>query len=321
MNKTEILILKSLRKAYQTFSNPKVKAKPICEQDPDIASEIIYKALLSDKPFMIARFGANELACVTNYLSVKIQKHNIFSYIKGDQFDWWWNSNIINKMYVGAGFFPPEIDKIEQFCESMLEVIPQVDFLGSWLASENNIEHLMGYHHKIKLIHFDPFWSSQPWTRALEGKKVLVVHPYASTIEKQYKNRELIFKNNLLPVFELHTIKAVQSIAGLKTEFSDWFEALEHMKSQINKIDFDICLIGAGAYGFPLAAHVKQIGKKGFHIGGSLQLLFGIRGKRWERENYNSDYNYTKLMNEYWVRPGDEETPLNANAVENACYW
>lgn len=60
---------------------------------------------------------------------------------------------------------------------------------------------------------------------------------------------------------------------------------------------------------------------------GSLQLLFGIRGKRWEDPNYGvqewgiAPGSYSKLSNEHWVRPGENEKPKNANAVEGACYW
>jgi hypothetical protein len=148
-----------------------------------------------------------------------------------------------------------------------------------------------------------------------------VVHPFASTIEKQYLKRDLIFKDNLLPAFELQTIQAVQSIAGNPTQFRDWFAALDFMKIEIDKHDYDICLIGCGAYGFHLAAHIKRQGKKAVHLGGSLQLLFGIRGKRWEDSSYNPNYNFTALMNEHWVKPGKEEKPEGASNVEGACYW
>ena len=93
------------------------------------------------------------------------------------------------------------------------------------------------------------------------------------------------------------------------------------MENEVDKHDFDIALIGCGAYGFPLAAYVKRKGKKAVHFGGSLQLLFGIRGNRWENPNYNPIYNYANLMNEYWVKPGSVEKPQNAEKVENACYW
>ena len=80
-------------------------------------------------------------------------------------------------------------------------------------------------------------------------------------------------------------------------------------------MDFDIAIIGCGAYGFHLAAHVKRIGKKAVHLGGATQALFGIIGKRWEN-NKVSFY-----INENWIRPLLEEIPENANTVEGGCYW
>jgi hypothetical protein len=164
----------------------------------------------------------------------------------------------------------------------------------------------------------EPFFTSNPWTKALAGKKVLVVHPFVETIKSQYQQRERIFNNDLLPAFELEVIPAVQSIAGQKTEFEDWFSALHSMKEQIAKKDFDVCILGCGAYGFPLASFVKNMGKQAIHIGGATQLLFGIKGKRWEQFIV---YPYSNLFNEHWVRPNQNETPKKSNSVEGGCYW
>ena len=290
-------------------------------KDADWASDIIYEALIADKPCMIARFGSTELTCLINYIGIKEDKKKYLSYLKGKSQQWWWEQKIINQMQNWSGFFPPTIEKIEQFCNLMLIEIPEVDVLGSWLSYETLFEKELKNCIKINFELLNPYFSKIPWTRALEGKKVLVVHPFAATIESQYIKRELLFKNNLLPEFELQTIKAVQSIAGNSTQFTDWFEALDYMKSEIDKQNYDICLIGCGAYGFPLAAHVKRMGKKSIHMGGSLQLLFGIKGKRWENPDYNPTYNYALLMNEHWVYPADEEKPKNASLVEGGTYW
>jgi hypothetical protein len=272
---------------------------------------------------MIARFGAFELSTLVNYLGVKQQNRNIWKYIKGRSLPWWWNEKLLNHMQNNAGFFPPTIEKIEQFCELMLEDMKEVDILGSWLEGEKQFEKEMGKCIKVNFELLNPYFSIVPWTKALEGKKILVVHPFASTIEKQYDtNRHKLFDNkDILPAFKLKTLKAVQSIAGEKTRFNDWFEALAWMEAEIDKTEYDICLIGAGAYGFPLAAHVKRQGKKAIHIGGSLQLLFGIKGKRWEDSNYNSIFNYSDLMNKHWVYPSNNEKLENAKVVEGACYW
>ncbi len=95
------------------------------------------------------------------------------------------------------------------------------------------------------------------------------------------------------------------------------------MKAQMDDTDYDVCLIGCGAYAFPLAAHAKRQGKQAVHLGGSLQLLFGIKGKRWT-EQYGTDpakNPYLKLFNEHWVFPSADEKPKNASAIEDACYW
>ena len=128
---------------------------------------------------------------------------------------------------------------------------------------------------------------------------------------------DLLFTNqHILPNFELDVIKAVQSIAGEKNPFENWFQALEFMKNKISKKDFDIALIGCGAYGFPLAAYVKEIGKQAIHMGGGLQILFGIKGKRWDNHPIIG-----KFYNEHWIRPRAEDKPAKSYLVEDDCYW
>jgi hypothetical protein len=286
----------------------------------EYSNSLIYNQLTDDNPCMIARFGSTEMLCLTNFLGVKKKddKGKALNYIKGRRPPWWWERSTINQMQRWSGFFPPELNQIEKFCELMYEDMLLVDILGSWLKQEEFFDSKLRLAKRIVLEDMEPFFSTQPWTKALEGKKVLVVHPFNETIEKQYKKRSLLFENNLLPEFELKTIKAVQSIAGERTEFSNWFEALESMKNEIDKTEYDICILGAGAYGFPLAAHVKRTGKKAIHLAGVTQLLFGIIGRRWESFIV---WPYMNLFNENWVRPDQKEKPKNAKVVEDACYW
>jgi hypothetical protein len=321
MNTPMIHILNACRKFYAKSTGREPLPRPVCDQNPDSSSEIIYNALTADAPCMITRFGINELDCVVNYMGIRENKRKILSYIKGNSLEWWWRPEIFRKMYVGPGFFPSRPDTLERFCKLMLQDIPEVDILGSAWPAEFYVSEELKNAQKISFELLSPYFSKIPWTRALKKKRILVVHPFSATIEQQYKKRSLLFTNDLLPEFDLQTIKAVQSIAGTKAPFTDWFEALEYMKSKIDELEYDICLLGCGAYGFPLAAHVKRKGKKSFHLGGSLQLLFGIRGKRWEDSNYSDTYNYARLMNEHWVRPSERDTPARATDVEGACYW
>ncbi|MCD7824193.1 MAG: hypothetical protein LUG86_09320 [Oscillospiraceae bacterium] len=115
---------------------------------------------------------------------------------------------------------------------------------------------------------------------------------------------------------ELLTIKAVQTSAGVESEFSSWFDALDSMKKQIDQVDFDVAIIGAGAYGLPLAAYCKQKGSQAIQMSGATQILFGIKGKRWDSHPFISS-----LYNEYWVRPNESETPPQKQKVEGGSYW
>ena len=46
------------------------------------------------------------------------------------------------------------------------------------------------------------------------------------------------------------------------------------------------------------------------------QLLFGIKGKRWDDHPIIS-----KLYNSAWVRPAESETPPSKSVVEGGSYW
>lgn len=284
------------------------------------ASDLIKEKLLSDQPAMICRFGSVELNCVLNYQFVHQQKSLIsksIAYIKGNTIPFWWDEETIKTMCNNAGFFPPSVELLERFSKLMLDDMQQADVLGSWLKEEKLVSQYLKNAVKVRLPDLEPYYHQHPWTEVLTGKKVLVIHPYAESITKQYANREKLFLDQrILPKFELKTIKAVQSIANNKTEFKTWFDAYSHMCDQISKTDFDIAIIGCGAYGFPLAAHVKRLGKKAVHLGGSTQILFGIKGKRWEDHEFIST-----LINENWIRPSHNEIPTNFTKVEDGCYW
>lgn len=326
MNRVKALVLKGLRKLYQKSLS--MQGLPPYETNPDVASDMIYQLLISNRPCMIARFGSTELSCMVNYLGVCKGK-SVWKYIKGDQPQWWWNRNIMNQMQRWSGFFPPTEEKLSEFCELMLEDAKQVDVLGSWLIDEKYLTSAINAQ-KVMLLCLEPYWSKNPWSRVLEGKHVLVVHPFAEDIISQYNyHREQLFEDKkVLPKFaSLRVVKAVQSLGGESNGFKDWFEALEWMKNEMDKKPYDIALIGCGAYGFPLAAHAKCTGHKSVHLGGALQLLFGIKGHRWENPNYGVKEwgipygSYSNLMNEYWVRPSAEVRPKKYQQVENACYW
>ncbi len=322
--KTCYYVLKVLRALYRRFFG-KVPTQLTKEYNPEKASDLIYRLLAQEKPCMIARFGAIELSTVVNYLSVRQTKHSVWRFIKDMEPQWWWDLDLISHMQSNAGFFPATIDKICQFSELILQDIKEVDVLASWRHDEVYVKDRLEKTDMISLPLLEPYWSQRPWTRVLEDKHVLVVHPFADDIVNQYNNnRDKLFRDkNVLPKFaSLRVVKAVQSIGGGDNlEYKDWFEALSWMEGQMDKEIYDIALIGCGAYGFPLAAHAKRTGHKAVHMGGALQLLFGIRGKRWDYNNSIEEFDYSTLPNEYWIRPDASTKTTFTAKVEGGCYW
>lgn len=302
-----------------------------CEKNSELCADLIYRKLEQAEPCMIARFGSTELYCLANYLGTKkgFWKSVIpFCFAKSEA--WWIMPQRVADLKNCSGVFSIDNDgEVEKFCELMLADMAYVDILGSWVSKEILIADKIRHATKVFLPYLEPYYAQIPWTRALEGKRVLVIHPFANQIRRQYElNREKLFDNRLvLPKFDLNVLPAIQSLGGEANGFASWFDALDYMKREMDKIDYDICIIGCGAYGFHLAAHAKRMGKKAIHMGGATQLLFGIKGNRWEDPMYGvkewglPEGFYTKMFNEYWIKPGEEGRPKNADSVEGACYW
>lgn len=337
--KIKTFIVKGLSKIYKKIvRKPYYDCSDGCKYERQECNDMVYDALSSGKPFMLTRYGSIEMI-VANSIRVRDEKKSTISKIIDyviDKTDLPW---IDNDVYIpierNAGVFNPTPEILELFAYRYLEDSKLIDML----MSVNYKERFMPLKSNCQFIHFEsiyPFFVERPWTRILKGKRILIVHPYAETIEKQYVHKNRLFNNpDILPDFELKTLKAVQSSAYAKVPFKDWFDALKYMEDEISKIDFDICLIGCGAYGLPLAAHVKRMGKQALHLGGGIQLLFGIKGKRWDEDyrilseagnfGYNVPFSlnldYFRLFNDSWTYPSDSESPKLAKAVEGACYW
>lgn len=272
-----------------------------------VADTLLIKSFLdSDKPCMISRFGSTELQTL--------------SYIRYYPFSIPLKKRTYYNIQYASGFFPVTMDNLRQFYEIYKKDVMEMDLLVSWRIEEMLFKDWIVNIPQIKKTTLDNFYAQEhPWTYSLKGKRILVVHPFAGTIEEQYKNnRTNLFCNpEVLPEFEsLQTIKAVQSIAGNPVDFESWFDALVWMKQEIDKKEFDIALVGCGAYAMPLAAHIKRMGKKVVHMGGILQFLFGIKSVRYE-ENRET----VKYINEHFVYPSNADKPKNASLVEGGCYW
>jgi hypothetical protein len=313
-------IFKALYRARVVVTPAKRRMLPL-DLRGQAAADAIRALIDGVKPCMIGRWGGTELAGLLSVWDVRDPRSvwlKRWRVLTGEmRATDRWNPRIRRHMAEWSGFFPLTDEALGQFAELAERDARELDVLGSWLAEEVRVRHLFPRATIVDIRSLRPEQHDPPWSLALEGKRVLVVHPFEQSIRSQYVKRALLFPGrDVLPDFELLTFKAVQTLGGQSDCFASWFEALDWMCGEIDKVDYDVAIIGAGAYGFPLAAHVKRSGKKAVHLGGATQLMFGVMGKRWEK-----DSSLKPFVNEHWTRPLPSETPAIAGQVEDGCYW
>lgn len=327
MNQYTIYPLKVARRIYSEAERilfPSKASGLSLDSSDQEASDLIKRKIIDDQPCMICRFGSNELDATTRHLNIpkasKLPIKKSIDYVLGNSGAFWWDESIKKRMQIVAGFFPVTEKSLEAFGSRMIKDIENIDILGSWVKREEEVLEFMKEALIIELKDLEPYYHIDPWSEALEGKKVLVIHPFEQSIQQQYSKRKFLFKDQrILPEFELKTLKSIQSIGGNDCGFNTWFDALDWMCNKISDIEFDVAIIGAGAYGLPLASYVKSLGKKSIHLGGATQILFGIKGKRWDNRPF-----FQGLYNQYWARPLPSEMPNNyksVEAVEGGCFW
>ncbi len=285
------------------------------------AGQLIRSRIEAGAPLMVSRFST----CEINVLNICRQR------FRGPLSRFWnqlltgipatYTEKVRFQARNNAGIFPVSDAGLDAFSLVTFEACSQIDILGVWSHPLHLEEQLQQERcpdaQLIALPTIEPYRDAAPWSAALKGKRVLVIHPFETSIQAQYQKRQQLFESpDVLPEFELQTIRAVQTNAGGQTSFASWSDALGSMTAQIDALAFDVALIGAGAYGLPLAAHVKSTGRQAVHLGGALQLLFGIKGARWD-----SRPDVSRLYNQHWVRPLPEETPQDSEKVEEGCYW
>ena len=275
--------------------------------------------ILSGEAFCAARFGADELEIIQQWRRKKSRSplgRLIEAFGSGDPFYRVFRSRARIKK---RGLKPLTATNHKRFYDLMLDSMKQIDLLGSWVPGEAWFSPELGHVVTSPRKSFEPYRHEKPWTQSLRGKRVLVVHPFDESIREQYeRNRGRLFHSkHVLPDFDLQTTVPPRAHFGEIRNAEHWFELFHELAESVCSQDFDVAIIGAGPFGLPLAAEVKRNGRQAIHLAGATQILFGIKGSRWDR-----DTEVRALYNELWVTPKPSETPpKKARKMSESSYW
>lgn len=274
----------------------------------DAFNDTVAQRIKDQEPTCICRLGSVELKALRHYIS----NPETFWNTKGQR--------LMHTLFTNAGVYPNNADAYLSFCKVYMDCLQDADITGIWYnpGEHQVLKKYASASSYTQLIHLEPYYTPNPWTIRTAGLRVLVVTPFVKTAEQQCAQLNKVWPqyDGLFPDASFAFIKAPAHAAMVQPEYDTWSDALNALKEKIDQQVYDILIVGAGAWGLPLAVHAKRRGKIGYHLGGATQLLFGIKGRRWDSHPVIS-----KCYNAHWIRPLSEEIPEKAKLVEEGCYW
>jgi len=275
------------------------------------ANAKMVKLLRKGRPFLVTRLGGEtgRVAC-SILLGRTPHERDVFA------------------MQKNAGIYCNSTADVSLYAQMYNRALRNSTYLACFPHLCTETQHVYRKTYSLKALHnrvLEPFHcvvqGISPWSQKLIGKKVLVVSPFARSMREQMDAGFRIFRD--IDIFSAGQAflfyKAYCSLAGHRPHES-WVETFQSMCRDIAKLDFDVALLGCGGYGLPLCDFIySTMGKSAVYVGGGLQLLFGVMGKRWVENDM-----WKKIIRENhtrFVRPSGDEVPTNKQVIEGGCYW
>lgn len=231
------------------------------------------------------------------------------------------------------GVFPTHATFLHEFAQFYTKHIQQIDILGLFQADQ---EEKIIKENELK-AQFIPYQFTEPdrsipaiekncYLPFFEGKKLLFISPFAdllksratkATFESVWSNiHKMWFWPSEVDAYEI-PYSYVTSVNTHK-QYTNSMTLFDSICTNIKEVDFDVAFIGAGALGLPIAAHLKNQGKIAISLGGHLQVLFGIGGGRWSKDEFWT----TNYINEHWIEMPKKYHPENKSILtDNGAYW
>ena len=293
----------------------------------------------SSYPIMIGKIGANELLII--YQTIQIMQKHLLDY----------SPDIKREGCLTAGIFPPTKEGFIIYVNNYLDAIKSMNIMASWNDRILEIEEYVWNNYVIKdkllnkpekeiyglvdLCTLESFYTEPQywWQNLYENKTILIITPFVKSIQTQLSldKRDKVWRGKWNGFWSKNiNFKYVKfphpyyiSSEEDKTSYPQSLDLLmKKYQTEIDSIgDFDIALVGTGAYSILLCDYIKSIKKKNaFHLGGGLQMMCGVYGHRWE-PSFNKSPFLKEYINDDWIRPLPEEIPPMYNAQENGAYF
>ena len=276
----------------------------------------IRELMAGDKPFFIGRNGTIETEVLFFWLTNR-QGPLFIDY----------PARLSQQIQQNAGIFPNTNESIDKWCAAYMDALEIMDGgAAGWYKPTYYIEQCVMDSaapdaFATPLRSLEPYYvdAGSRWTETLAGKKVAVVSSFADTMRKQVERP--IWRDGLLDISGVqwdfirtgYAPAVAQGRAGWPGCLS-WECAEDYVVQRA--AGADVAIIGCGGLGMIIAGRLRRMGVSCIVLGGAVQVLFGIKGRRWAQHDVISGF-----WNDAWVSPAADEVPGAAAAVEGGCYW
>jgi hypothetical protein len=232
-----------------------------------------------------------------------------------------------------CGVFPATPDFLNAFGTWYAAQVGQLDALGLFLEEPAPWEPRLLEHYRwpCKLMYYldqepdrsIPSNDALCYLSLFRGKRVLIICPFAEVLARRANQAtfERVWENTGKRWFDPAGVDALEFPYGVSQTTRDRYETvyalLEEIENEMARRTFDVALIAAAAMGIPLAVYARSKGKVAISLGGSLQVLFGVLGRRW-RSNPAWMQRY---VNRYWIDLPEQYRPVETDVCDNGAYW
>jgi hypothetical protein len=278
----------------------------------------ICELLLGAKPFFVGRNGTIEVETVYSWA---VHKLPYAPYVK-------------EQLQRNAGVFPSTDSSINAWAAAYTKALSMLDTVAAgWYKPMEREEHMLlkllapnAVQHPLRSL--EPYYvgAGERWTQHLAGKKVAVVSSFTKTIQSQLERINQVWtgdKAGLIPAdvdwkFVQTGYAPILALGrgGWPEGVNTWQLAVNSIVERVIASGAKIVLVGCGGLGMVIGGRLRELGVSVILLGGAIQVLFGIKGKRWATHGVISHF-----WNESWVWPAAEEVPKGAELVEGGCYW
>lgn len=232
---------------------------------------------------------------------------------------------------VQMGLFPSTQEAMLSYAQLHAQATGELDFLGlvGGRLEADLLDRLQPKGQTISLLELEPNrsvpdQSEHCYLPELRGKRVLIVSSIAellcqratqATFEAVWakSGKAWFAPAQVLPMpfpycYDVHT----QQRFGRSEHLLEW------IVEQIDPARFDLALIAGSSLGIPIAAAIKGMNRSAIALGGALQVLFGVGGRRWWKDPHWREHHITPA----WISvPADQVPQVAGGYVDGGAYW